>query len=218
MNLWTSALDLIFPPRCPFCRRVLEDPRAPLCPACQPNLPWLGEKASFRKVEFTEGCWSPLEYRDGVRECIHRYKFTPTPAYGEPLGKLMAQCVQDHPEIQPDLVTWAPLSRKRLRQRGFDQAEGLAKTVGKELGLPVLRTLNKTRHTPRQSDLEEKAARRANALGAYSLYPEAAVQGKWILLVDDVITSGSTLEECASILREHGAAKVWCLTLAQAGK
>ena len=218
MNLLTPILDLLFPPKCPFCAAVLEDPRAPLCPSCQPALPWLEHKEAFRKVDHTGGCFSPLSYKDRVRECVRRYKFTPVRACGAPLGLLMAQCVRDHGEIQADLVTWAPLSKKSLRTRGFDQARLLAETVGRELSLPVLPTLQKTRHTARQSRLQTPAQRRANVLGAYAPRPGTDLTGKQVLLVDDVVTTGSTLSACAQELRRAGAAQVWCVTLAQAGK
>ena len=218
MSLLTAALNLLFPPKCPFCRRVLDEPRAPLCPRCQPLLPWLEKKESFRKVEHTAGCWSPLVYKDMVRACIHRYKFTPVPALGQPLGLLTAQCALDHPEIVPDVVTWTPLSRKSLKKRGFDQAQLLAREVGRELGAPVEPLLEKTRETRQQSLLESPAERKANTLGAYRLRDGADVTGKKILLVDDVVTSGSTLSACAGELKRKGAAEVWCVTLAQAGK
>ena len=217
MKLWGWALDLLFPPKCPFCQQVLEDPRAPLCADCQPKLPWLDEKDALRKVDFTAGCWSVLEYRDTVREAVHRYKFTPVRARGEALGKLMAQCVQDHPEIQPEIITWVPLSRKRRRKRGFDQAEELARSMGRELGLPVEGVLQKDTDTRQQSSIRDKEARRANVLGVYSLQSGADVRGKCLLLVDDVVTSGSTLSACPKVLAEAGAEKVWCVTLAQAG-
>lgn len=218
MNLLTPILDLLFPPKCPFCSAVLDDPRAPLCPACQPALPWLEHKEALRKVEYTQGCFSPLSYRDRVREGVHRYKFTPVRACGGPFGLLMAQCVRDHREIQADLVTWAPLSRKSLRKRGFDQAQRLAETLGRELSLPVVPTLVKIRHTARQSRLQTPAQRRANVLGAYARRPDLDLTGRRVLLVDDVVTSGATLTACAKELRAAGAAEIWCVTLAQAGK
>ena len=218
MILLTAALDLLFPPKCPFCRRVLDDPRAPLCSRCQPVLPWLENKESFCKVEHTVGCWSALDYKGVVRECIHRYKFTPVPALGQPLGLLAAQCALDHPEIAPDVVTWAPLSRKSLRKRGFDQARLLAEEVGRGLSLPVEALLEKYRETAQQALLETPAQRKANALGAYRIREGACVAGKKVLLVDDVVTSGATLTACALALRQGGAEEVWCVTLAQAGK
>lgn len=216
MKASTWLLDLVFPPKCPFCGKLLDNPRAPVCPACQPKLPWLTGPGSRRDVECSDGCWSPLAYRDRVPEAVRRYKFTRVRAYAAPFGLLMAQCMQDQPDIQADMVTWAPLSRARLRERGFDQAELLARTVGGHLALPVVRTLDKTRHTQAQSVLKQESARQANALGAYSLRPDLCLQGKRLILVDDVVTSGATLGECARLLRQAGAGKIWCLTLAQA--
>ena len=216
MTLGTAVLDLLFPPKCPFCHRVLDDPRAPVCPACQPALPWLEGAAGEQKVEFADGCFSPLAYRDSVVEAVHRYKFQRVRAYDKPLGQLMAQCLLDRRPQGADLVTWAPLSRRRLRERGFDQAELLARVVARETGIPARATLCKRRNTGPQSRLQEESARRANALGAYEPVPGLELAGMRVVLVDDVVTSGATLGECARILRQAGAAEVVCLTLTRA--
>ena len=217
MRVGEALLDLLFPPKCPFCQRLLHDPRAPLCPNCQASLPWLTGRAGERRVDFTQGCWSPLAYQAQVREAVQRYKFAPAPAYGRPFGLLMAQCARDQ-GVEAELVTWAPLSKKRRRKRGFDQGELLARTVGECLALPVLPLREKSRHTVPQSSLPDGAARRANALGAYSLLPGGRIEGGRVLLVDDVVTSGATLSECARLLCQGGAKQVLCLTLAQAGE
>ena len=217
MRVGEALLDLLFPPKCPFCQRLLHDPRAPLCPNCQASLPWLTGRAGERRVDFTQGCWSPLAYQAQVREAVQRYKFDPAPAYGRPFGLLMAQCARDQ-GVEAELVTWAPLSKKRRRKRGFDQGDLLARTVGECLALPVLPLLEKSRHTVPQSSLPDGAARRANALGAYSLLPGGRIEGGRVLLVDDVVTSGATLSECARLLCQGGAKQVLCLTLAQAGE
>ena len=216
MNFREAALDLVFPARCPFCRGILEQPREPLCAACQPVLPWLTGKSGESRVDFADGCCSPLSYRGKVPEAIHRYKFGRNRACGAPFGLLLAQCVQDHLTEQGDLVTWVPLSRQRLRERGFDQAALLARHMARHLGLSACPTLKKQRDTDPQSDLHSDSARRANALGAYVLLPEAQVEGRRILLVDDVVTSGATLSECCRILKQAGAGSVHCVTLAQA--
>ena len=86
MKIWESFLDLLFPPKCPFCRNILDDPRAPVCPECQGKLPWLLGEDALRAVEGTAGCLSPLAYRDGVPEAVRRYKFPGNPSYGKPFG------------------------------------------------------------------------------------------------------------------------------------
>ena len=218
MNLREAILDLFFPPKCAFCGRILEKPREMICPACQRELPWLTGAAAERKVEFADGCFSPLAYRDRARDGIHRFKFGRSQACAEPFGILMAQCVRDHLREEADGLVWAPLNRRRRRRRGFDQAELLARVLGRELELPVLSVLEKTRNTVPQSSLPDPARRRANARGSYRLLPGAAVEERLLLLVDDVVTSGATLSECAFLLRQGGARKVWCVTLAQAGR
>lgn len=208
-------LDLLFPIKCPFCGKILRDPESVVCAICQQQLPWLTGDTGQRSIEFALGCCSPLAYRDKVPQAVKRYKFKRVRACSVPFGRLMCQCIQDHVPGNFDGVTWAPLSRRRLRKRGFDQAELLAREIGKGLGLPVFPTLKKTQHTNPQSHLKDEAARRANALGVYELLPEAQIAGKKLLLVDDVVTSGATLGECARLLKQ-AQASVYCVTLAQA--
>ena len=117
MNLWESFLDLLFPPKCPFCQKILDDPRAPVCPECRDKLPWLRGGASLRAVEGMEGCLSPLAYRGEVPQAVHRYKFPGNPSYGGSFGCLAARCVRDQLSVPADLVTWVPLSRRRKRKR-----------------------------------------------------------------------------------------------------
>ena len=131
-------------------------------------------------------------------------------------GGKTAQAVGDH-GITADLVSWPSLSKKRLRQRGYDQAELLAREVGRRLGLSVLRTVDK-RERPAQSGIQGEAARRANLLGAYVPVEPGNFEGRIVLLVDDVVTSGATLAECAKTLRLAGAERIFCATLAKAGK
>lgn len=209
------VLDLLFPPKCPFCGTLLEKEQL-LCPNCQRELPWLSGQAGETRVELTEGCVSALRYEGLVRSAIHDYKFHNRSARSVPFGLLVSQAVQDA-EIKADMVSWASLSKKRLRKRGYDQGELLAKEVGKRLNLPVLRTLNKEER-PAQSGIEGEAARRANLLGAYTAVEPEKFCGKRILLVDDVVTSGATLSECAKTLLLAGAKEISCATLAKAGK
>lgn len=215
MPLRKEILDLLYPPKCPFCGHLLEKGDL-LCPDCRRDLPWLSGPAGEKTVELTGGCVSVLEYDDRVKKAVHGFKFHGKSARSEVFGLLIAQCVREH-ELTADLVTWPPLSKKRLRKRGYDQAQLLAEKVGKELGLPVVRTLEKA-HRPAQSGLDGEAQRRANVLGAYSAINAETFQGKRLLLIDDVVTTGSTLSECAKVLRLAGAEGVVCATLAKAGK
>lgn len=215
-RLWSAFLDLLFPPKCVFCRALLAEDEQDLCARCRRELPWLSGPAAEQKPEFIALACAPLRYEDTVRASFHRYKFYGQTSYAGAYGRLVAACARVHLDAPCDLVTWAPLSRRRRRERGYDQAQLLARTVAAELDLPLLSTLEKRRDTAPQSSLEEPSARRANALGAYRCTSPAAVAGKRVLLIDDILTSGATASECARILRTAGAKEVFCATLARA--
>ena len=206
--------DLLFPPKCPFCGKLLEKGEL-LCPECQRGLPWLTGAEGKKAVELTEGCVSALRYEGKVRKAIHGFKFGGRGARSKAFGLLIAQCVTDQ-GLTADLIPWPSISKRRVRQRGYDQGELLAREVGKHLGLPVVRTLRKA-DRPAQSGLKGAAERRANLLGAYPALAPEAFRDKMVLLVDDVVTSGATFSECAGTLRTAGAKAVLCATLARAG-
>ena len=236
MKLLTALLGLLYPPKCPFCGQVLERGEAGMCALCQGELPWTdgpgGPMAGWcapcredlpwtqpgdgKTVEGCDACLSPLWYRDGVREGVHRYKFNGGAAHAALFGELMAQCLSDRWDGGVDLVTWAPLHPKRRKQRGYDQAELLARRVGEAAALPVAPTLEKIRAAGEQSRLQSEEDRRANIAGAYRALPGLDLAGKRVVLVDDVVTTGSTLASCAQALREAGAVDVLCAAAARA--
>ena len=215
-NLFDRFLNLLFPPKCPFCHHVLAPNEQGFCARCQATLPWCIGGAGEQKPEFLSGCVSPLYYRDFVREGVHRFKFSNRPGYAAVFGMLLSQAAEDAwKEVPFDLVTWVPLSKRRLRKRGYDQARLLAEQAARHLDLPVVGTLSKVRHTDAQSLLSGESSRRANVLGAYAPLSEIDLTGKTVLLCDDVVTTGATLSECARILRTAGAKEVYAVTLAR---
>lgn len=211
-----ALLDLLFPPRCVFCGKILGAGERDLCAACQRSLPWLIEGAAEQKGEFFSKCVSPLRYEGAVRASIHRYKFKGLSAYAGVYGSLTAQCVRDHLAGEYDLITWVPLSPRRKRERGYDQAFLLAQSAALALDDVAAETLRKTIHTKAQSGMEHAAARRGNVMNAYQCTEPSLVAGRRVLLIDDVVTTGATLSECAKVLRIAGAEDVVCATLARA--
>ncbi len=209
-------LDLLYPPKCPFCGHILERGEAGLCCRCQRSLPWTqGENGP---VDFCAVSLSPLQYKDGARWAVHHYKFRQGRGHCALFGTLMTQCLRDRWSEPVDAVVWVPLSRQHRRKRGYDQAELLARRVAEETGLPLICALEKTRNTATQSGIEGDSARRANVLGAYDMRKGVDVAGLRLVLVDDVVTSGATMSECAACLKMAGAESVVALTLARAGK
>ncbi len=159
-----------------------------------------------------------LGYYEGpFREAIHRWKYQGKTYLTPLLGEWMARGVFEHWEADGfDLVIPVPLHLHRLRARGFNQALLLAKELGRRTGIPYLkRVLEKSKPTVPQVSLSG-AEREKEIRGAFRLSGEERVRGKCILLVDDVFTTGATVNECARILLSGGAKRVDVLTLAHA--
>ena len=183
-----------------------------LCPDCERALPVPEKEKQSKKISGLAVCLSPLYYTGDVRQSLHRYKFQGAAAYYRIYAELMAACVREH-GLTADLVTWVPLSRKRLRRRGYDQARLLAEEVAGRLALPCEQTLEKIRNNPAQSGTSGAEERQKNVRGVYRAVTSFA--GEHVLLVDDIVTTGATLSEAAKELLNAGAEQVSGLTLAR---
>lgn len=205
--------DWLFPPKCPFCTAVGDTDE--ICHQCKNTLPWESQPT------FTLGklsCAASLSYENLVRESIHRFKFQGCRYLAKPFGQLMAQtAVAAYPDGF-DVVTWAPVSKKRLRHRGYDQSHLLAQEMCKLWDTTPQRLIHKHTHTVAQSRLNDTAARRGNVIGVYEAADTSAVAGKRVLLVDDIATTGATLQECARVLELAGAREVLCVVFAKTQK
>ena len=206
-------LDLIYPSRCVFCRRFVPPGPPRICPACDAKLPRT-EDGRRRKGDFFSECISALYYEGDVREAIHRYKFSGVQAYAPVFGELTAAVIYEQLEGEFDILSWVPLDPGRKRSRGYDQAELIARDVGRRLQREPVAVLKKKRGVTPQSMTGKPEARKANIAGAYRVTDRSLVEGKRILLIDDIVTTGSTLSECAKTLLLAGADEVRCATLA----
>lgn len=214
MKPLSALLDLLYPPRCAFCHRILDQQGSGICPACEKKLPRTGSHAR-QKMDFVAACVSPLYYEEDVRESLRRFKFHGASGYAKVYAPLVAECVRTELGDMFDCISWVPLSRRRLRGRGYDQACLLAGEVGKLLGMRPERLLDKPVHTAAQSQTGSAEKRRANISGAYRVHPGARAADRHILLLDDIVTTGSTLSECARTLGLAGAEQVVCATVAR---
>ena len=209
-GLW----NLLFPPKCILCKKVLESTETDLCRNCRIDSP---ECTGLHKNFSFLDSWAAVWYYKGyIRDSILRFKFHRARHYAPAYGRMLAMRIQQEYPDGFDLITWVPVSRLRRFTRGYDQVELLANATGRELGQPPVSTLRKIRHNRPQSGITGQAKRRANVLGAYRVICPQEVCGKRILLLDDVITTGATAGECARVLLTAGAKEVHCGCLAAA--
>lgn len=205
-------LDLLYPPRCVLCHGFLPSSRQWVCDTCAVKI--LGREPRVRQGGHFTRCIAPFSYEEPVRSSIHRYKFRSCRFYAHFYAGAMAACLRQEAVLNAQLITWVPISRKRKKQRGYDQSQLLALTLAKHLELPAVPCLAKTRDNPAQSGLRDRDERKKNVSGVYVPLPEGGFSGKRVLLVDDVITTGATLEECSRILRKGGADSIICAAAA----
>ncbi len=156
-----------------------------------------------------------IPYAGLGRAAIHALKYGGERRLARPLGNALARrwtaC-----GMRGDLFVPVPVHRERLRERGFDQAELLAREAGRAAGVPVAGALVRARRTGRQADLD-RAGRAGNVAGAFAVPPSvtARVSGRWVVLVDDVMTTGATLREGALVIYSAGAVAVSAITFAR---
>jgi ComF family protein len=229
-------LDLLFPIRC----HVYGEEGLWLCQSCFRKIPLIKQdKCPLCLKASQKGflCFSclkrnPLErillasdYRNSVlKETIHIFKYESIRDLAEPLGVLLVETLhRDNLDFNTSTLDFIiipiPLHKSRLRERGFNQAELLAKVVGEKLKLKTVNILERKKFLLPQTDLKDSRKRRENVRGVFSLNPDKSLRNlirySHLILVDDVITTGATIQEAARILKKAGAQKIWALALAR---
>ena len=207
-------MDLLYPPRCTFCHGFVKNGKILICDHCRDNLPRT-LNAGRQKTTFVSACIAPFYYEKNVKESLHRFKFSYCTGYARAYAPYLADLIRAEFGDSFDLLTWVPISRKRLKKRGYDQSKLLAQAVGKLLGVRPVRTLCKVRDTAPQSLTGSAEKRRENVKDAYAVWKPENIIGKRILILDDIFTTGSTVSECARTLGKAGAAEILCATVAR---
>lgn len=207
-------LDLLYPPRCAFCHDFVKNGKILICDHCRDNLPRT-LNAGRQKTTFVSACIAPFYYEKDVKESLHRFKFFFCTGYARAYAPYLADLIREEFGDSFDLLTWVPISRKRMKKRGYDQSKLLAQAVGKLLGVRPVRTLRKIRNTTPQSLTGSAEKRRENVKGAYAAWRPERFNGKRVLILDDIFTTGSTVSECARTLGKAGAAEILCATVAR---
>lgn len=214
MKLIDWLLELLFPTRCAFCHALLREPDEKVCARCRKTLPYVPGEAPRQSFAHLETVVSPLYYEGTVRESLIRFKFRSLTGYAGIYADFLSKCIDEN-DFFCDSITWIPVSRRRLRHRGYDQARLMAEALAEKRGIPCVRCLEKVRDNPPQSRSGGREARQRNVRNVYRAVDSAAFVGQRVLLVDDIVTTGSTLSEAAGVLRKAGAAGVVGITLAR---
>ena len=206
-------LDLLFPPKCAFCGRLLEE--GDVCAACAEALPFREGAASVQVIgEGRYPCALAFYYEGPVRDGVRALKFGKKSWRARVFARYIAQTAAEELSGGFDAVSFVPVSLRRNFERGFDQARLLAEEAANIWGVKAEAVLRKDRHTRAQSSLQDAALRKTNVKGAYRVPHPERVRGRRFLLIDDVCTTGSTLSAAADALLEAGAAGVVCAVLA----
>ena len=220
------ALDILFPRwcvgcgregdlLCHWCRRSLPGITPPLCPRCgRPQASGVLCPGCISWQAQVDGIRSPFQFDGVVRQAIHQLKYKNLRALAIPLAGLLRDYLAANP-VPAEVLVPVPLHPKRLRERGYNQSSLLVRELGRLTGLPVVSDcLMRQRHTPPQVRTSTVDERRRNLANAFACR-DHRLQGRQILLVDDVATSGATVDACAAALKAAGAASVWALVLAR---
>lgn len=232
-NMLEKAIRLLYPKHCLFCDEILTFAnKGNFCEKCSLECQWLTK-------ELCNHCGKPLEknradhcydcsklkhhftagralwlYQEGVKNAIKRYKFEGRHSMHKAFTDELFHFYEEHIGWQIDLITSVPLHLDKLRKRGYNQAALISNRLGKLLQIRTNDSLLKrTKKTLAQKELAD-AERILNVKDAFVLNKQGSVEGLNILVVDDIFTTGATIDACSSVLKEAGAANVYFLTIA----
>lgn len=231
-SIWQSFLNLFFPLFCVVCGKTLEpDNRVFLCGQCLSQIKLLHEPVCSKcgKPGFIDICAECRKesryysiaraagiYNGVLKECIHKLKYGKQIYLAKTFGGFLINIIEEFPLLaQCDLVVPVPLHRVRERERGFNQAHLLAEEIGNVMNACVsTKNLRRMRSVKPQVELP-RSLRISNVRGIFDVRDAAEFRGKQVLLIDDVFTTGSTVNECSRVLIEAGAKRVSVLTAAR---
>jgi len=200
---------------CPECAQKLPFIDTAVCPRC--GIPSAYGYLCPHCVSWQssiDGIRAPFRFEGVIREAIHKMKYQNLTAIVPQLAIYLRDFWLAQ-SLEVDILIPVPLHRRRLRERGYNQSALLARELSRLMGIPVdEKSLTRARHTLPQARTESVAERQRNVIGLFACNPEK-VKDRKILLIDDVTTTGATLDACAEVLKHAGAAAVWGLALAK---
>ncbi len=206
-----KILDVLFPKRCPYCDNLMQYDNLYCCDNCK----------SFFSIHMyshnlnNSQCVSPFLYKDEYKRAILNYKFYNKAYFAKPFSNALLKTIDiSYKDIRFDVVTCVPLSKESIRERQYNQSELLARFISKRKNTPYSSLLVKIKSNSPQHTLLRNE-REQNVVGVYSAKDSKNIY-KNILLIDDIITTGSTLNECVKVLKQKYNCNIYCATLALA--
>lgn len=226
MNLVNFFLEILFPPRCIFCDRIISQNKK-ICGMCNAYKYTIGNNICVkcgRDIEnclckgnelFFERCIAPFYFSDVIRDSIHKFKFKENQHKTKVFANFMYECIlEKYSDISFDYIIPVPMYPKKQRKRGYNQSELLGINLSKMMNVPYsLSTLVKVKDMTAQHELQG-INRFENIADTFGIINPEIIDNKNILVVDDVLTSGSTLSECAKTLKQNGANRIYGIVIA----
>lgn len=228
-------MTLLFPERCVICDNTIWESDEGLCPLCsdrivynhEPRCKLCGKQLTDSTAEYCLDCmkrdhnfdggYSLCIYNDAVRKSLYRLKYKNRRRYAIFYGHMMAKRLgRIIRELSPDALIPVPIHKKRLRKRGFNQAKELARALSKETGIPVMSNLVIRTKNTKALKLLDSSMRQNNLKNAFKICADV-VKLKTTVIVDDIYTTGSTVDEMAAVLKAAGVKKVYFITVAAGG-
>lgn len=200
---------------CSLCRAKLPYIRGAVCSCCGRPITNADTCAECRSSPLqVDGIRAPFSFDGIMRSAIHYFKYRRIRALAKPLAEFLYAYVQAN-GVRAEVLVPVPLHRDKLKERGYNQAELLARGLGKLTGWPVeAASLVRVKDAPPQARTASARERRQNVKGAFAC-KDTHLQGKAVLLIDDVCTTGATINACAEVLKKLPATSVWALTVAR---
>ena len=218
-TFWELFLNFFFPLQCVNCGRLLAaDNKERVCGDCWSRIIYLNRPIDIKLS--LERIWSVAVYDGVLKELIHQFKYKEKKYLANPLGKLLVDFVEKYlKEEKFDYIVPVPLEKARQKKRGYNQAELLAWVLGEAVDKPILTDLVERRKKTKPQFGLDREERVENLSGAFEISKSgerniSTIAGKTVLLLDDLATTGATLDECARVFKEAGASEVYGLVLA----
>ena len=220
MILLERILNLVFPPKCIFCNKIMDSKDdLQICGECYKKIAFSGENlqraAGLHAANGCDAAVSVCRYTGIVKHSLVKYKFYNKPGYYRTFANLLSKCIfQVTNRVKFDMIISVPLHKNREINRGYNQALLISKALGRLTGISdCSRLLVRTRNTGAQS-LFDRKSRLVNVKDAFCVTNAELIKGKNILLIDDILTTGTTVNECGRILKDAGAKTVIAAVIA----